>query len=360
MELENEVSKKLVTINSNKSTTVGGVEGLIRLLQKISYNSRLIELYGSVRSREVYPENKEIDYIDYSVKGYSGLFGKLVLKVNQIKKIKSYNPGNGDIVVLFHPNDLIYMPLSTLTSSRIILVQTNRFDIFFKPLSKIIMALTKKHIDYVTVYTEKDKTFLTEMYPDLSKRTKVIPRGCRIQSSETVRTCSKKLVTVARIDEDQKDFTAMLDIFSRLPKGYSLDIYGGGSAEEIASLQEKVGKVPGVQFKGEVSDDLPKVLQQYSVFLMTSRYEGFGQTLIEARSQGLPIVVLDNFDALSFIVENGFNGFAIQNNDRHEFSRKILELCENEPIYMNMTRNALSKAQETNLELVNSLWKEIL
>ena len=351
---------KLLIVSSNKSTTAGGVESLIRSLHSLATDYDLIELYCKVGSKEIYQENKRTAYVDYSVKRWSNFFGKLSLKANQIRKIKFCNIGNNDIVFLFHPNDLLYMPASTLKSSKIILVQTNRFDIFFKPFSKIIMALVKKYINYVTVYTEKDKAVLTEMYPDLGKKIKVIPRGCRIQSSETVRTCSKKLVTVARIDEDQKDFTAMLDIFSRLPKGYSLDIYGGGSAEEIASLQEKVGKVPGVQFKGEVSDDLPKVLQRYSVFLMTSRYEGFGQTLIEARSQGLPIVVLDNFDALSFIVENGFNGFAIQNNDRHEFSRKILELCENEQIYMNMTRNALSKAQETNLELVNSLWEEIL
>ncbi|MCW7551380.1 glycosyltransferase [Endozoicomonas gorgoniicola] len=351
---------KLITVNSNKSTTIGGVEGLIRFIQSLDIDYKMIELFFSIGTKEVYQENKNIDYIDYSIKNHSGLLSKLGLKINQIRKIKSCSAGDGAVIILFHPNDLLYMPVSILKSSKIILVQTNRFDIFFKPFSKIIMALVKKYINYVTVYTKKDKAVLTEMYPDLGKKIKVIPRGCRIQSCETVRTCSKKLVTVARIDEDQKDFTAMLDIFSRLPKGYSLDIYGGGSAEEIASLQEKVGKVPGVQFKGEVSDDLPKVLQQYSVFLMTSRYEGFGQTLIEARSQGLPIVVFDNFDALSFIVENGFNGFAIQNNDRHEFSRKILELCENEHIYMNMTRNALSKAQETNLDLVNSLWKEIL
>ena len=353
-------NKSIVTVNSNKSTTVGGVESLIRSLQQISTDSDLVELFCKIGTKEIYREKRSVKYIDYSVKKYFFIFNKLLLKLNQIIKIKSLTQPDANTIVFFHPNDLLYTPLSTLKKSTIILVQTNRFDIYFKPLSKLVMLLISKHIDYMTVYTEKDKSVFKTMYPNLKYKTVVIPRGCRIEKSNTLRVCSKKLVTVARIDEEQKDFTAMLDIFSRLPKGYSLDIYGGGSAEEIASLQEKVRNVPGVQFKGEVSDDLPDILQQYSVFLMTSRYEGFGQTLIEARSQGLPIVAFNNFDALSFIVKHGYNGFKISNSDKQEFASKISELCDNNELYNKMSKNALLKAKDTEAAYVKQLWKDIL
>ena len=351
---------KLVTVNSNKSTTVGGVEGLIRSLQTVLADRELVELFCTVGTKEIYPESSRTCYIDYSIKRKNFCFDKIFLKINQIKQFYSNGVSENDIVVLFHPNDLLYMPFTVLKKATIILVQTNRFDIYFKPLSKLIMVLTKKHIDYVTVYTEKDKTILSSLYPDLEAKARVIPRGCRIESSKVARVHSKKLVSVARIDEEQKNFTAMLDIFSSLPDDYSLDIYGGGSDEELRVLKDKINTVPGATFKGEVADNLAEVLQRYSVFLMTSRYEGFGQTLIEARSQGLPIVVFDNFDALSFIVEDGFNGFTVENNNQKKFAEKIIDLCENEALYKEMTQNSLLKAKETESDFVNGLWKDIL
>jgi len=351
---------KMLTVNSNKSTTIGGVEGLIRSLQKINDKVELVELYNSIGTQEIYDDNIEVKYIDYSIiSEYSSLLTKIATKLNQIKSIKSEKMGHEDVILIFHPNDLIYIPLSTLTESKIILVQTNKFEVFFKPFSKIVMLLVSKCIDVVTVYTDIDKRRLIELYPKLKLRIKVIPRGCRIPTSTKYMQCSKKLITIARIDEHQKNFSAMLDVFSMLPSGFTLDIFGGGAENEISQLKKKVKDTPGVCFKGEAVD-IKHVLRQYSVFLMTSRYEGFGQTLIEARSQGLPIIAFDTFDALSWIVLEGYNGYTIKENDNQKFSEKIVELCSNHDKYIGMSKNSLLKSIETDMDLIKEKWKMVL
>lgn len=351
---------KIFTVNSNKSTTIGGVEGLIRSIQKIKKNTELVELYRAVGSKETMSESSFVDYINFAVEdSRSTILNKIKTKLKQLKTLSSRCNNENDIVIVFHPNDILYIPLKVLKKSKIILVQTNKFDKYFEPFSKVIMYFLVRYINYVTVYTDIDKTELIKLYPKLEKRIKVIPRGCRIKTCDVERDCNKKLVSIARIDEQQKNFTGMLEIFSMLPEGYSLDIYGGGAVEEIEGLKERIDQCSGVTFKGELSDVAP-VLREYNLFLMTSHYEGFGQTLIEARSQGLPIVAYNTFDALQWIVIDDFNGYKVEKDNKNKFVESIINVCENVKHYEQLSKNALAKSVETDMKHVESLWCEIL
>ncbi|MDA0148907.1 glycosyltransferase [Vibrio sp. LaRot3] len=341
---------KLVTINPQKSTTMGGVETLIRSLHGL-FQCENYELYEHAPSNEHYPESAHINYIQY------GQQGKLASKLNQISSVRKLQLSAQDVVILFHPNDLLYLPSEVQKRAKIVLVQTNKFSVFFKPFSKLIMTLLHRKIDVFTVYTEQDKHALSSLFPKLSRKIKVIPRGCKLDTAMTHKQVSKKLVTIARIDEGQKNFSAMMEVMTRLPADYQLDIYGDGSEQELSALKQRVNQLNNVTFQGATSD-VAATLKDYSVFLMTSRYEGFGQTLIEARSQGLPIVAYHTFDALSWIVEEGVNGYKVADGDSDQFAQRIVQLCENEQLYSLLSAKALDKAQETESSVVDRLWQE--
>ncbi|EGU43436.1 glycosyl transferase group 1 [Vibrio ichthyoenteri ATCC 700023] len=343
---------KLVTINPQKSTTMGGVETLIRSLHNL-FHGENYELFQFDPTKEHYAESAHVRYSKY------GSGNKISAKLSQISAVKELQLGSDDIVVLFHPNDLLYLPRSTLNNAKVVLVQTNKFSVFFKPLSKLIMTLLQSKIDLFTVYTDQDKFALASLFPRLDGRVSVIPRGCKLMRATSTQSVSKKLVTIARIDEGQKNFSAMLEIVARLPEGYSLDIYGDGSESEVASLIELVASQDNVHFRGPTSD-VAATLKNYAMFIMTSRYEGFGQTLIEARSQGLPIVAYQTFDALPWIVEDGLNGYRVAQGDSTQFAERIVQICGDEVRYHTLSKNALNKAKETELEVVNRLWQEAI
>src|SRR5690606_32264812 len=136
---------------------------------------------------------------------------------------------------------------------------------------------------------------------------------------------SRRLVTITRISEQQKNLSGMIEVMDLMPKGYTLDIYGGGTSEEVRYLEEMIKERSNsnVRFCG-VARDVESVLKEYSVFLMTSHYEGFGQTIIEARSQGLPVIAYNTFDAASWVIKNGETGFLIQPYDKYSFKKAIL------------------------------------
>lgn len=341
---------KLVTINPQKSTTMGGVETLIRSLHSL-FACENYELYQLEPKKEHYAESSDVVYSQY------GCGNKIAAKVSQIEAVRKLQLCADDVVVLFHPNDLLYLPRQVLKNSKVVLVQTNKFSVFFKPFSKFIMRLLQSKIDLFTVYTDKDKQALSTLFPRLAQKVKVIPRGCKLTTANAPQQLSTKLVTIARIDEGQKNFSAMIDVIAQLPAEYSLDIYGDGSESEVTALTELVADIDNVNFKGPTSD-VANTLQDYALFIMTSRYEGFGQTLIEARSQGLPIVAYQTFDALPWIVEDGVNGHRVAEGDEKQFAQRIMQICSDDEAYNRLSRHALSKAKETELDVVNQLWQE--
>ena len=74
------------------------------------------------------------------------------------------------------------------------------------------------------------------------------------------------------------------------------------------------------------------------LFLLTSNYEGLPMTIIEAMSQGLPIVSSD-VGGIKEIVKNGENGFAVP-NQAEIFVEKICYILENESVYSKMSKES--------------------
>lgn len=351
---------KLVTINPQKSTTMGGVETLIRSLHSLFecknlelFECKNYELFEHLPSTEHYSESGYVKYLHY------GKQSKYKTKLNQVNRIKELNLTSQDVVVLFHPNDLLYLPRKVRENSKVVLVQTNKFDVYFKPFSKLLMSFLHQYIDVFSVYTEQDKKALLALFPKFQHKVKIIPRGCKIETAVNQPKLSKKLVTVARIDEGQKNFTGMVDVLTRLPEAYSLDIYGDGTSEELDRLRELIANNDKITFKGS-TNDVASVLRDYALFIMTSHYEGFGQTLIEARSQGLPVVVFNTFDALPWIVEDGVNGYKVEVGNCALFADRIVEICENDVLFNQLSSNSLDKAKETEISVVNRLWQEAI
>ncbi|WP_417760627.1 glycosyltransferase [Shewanella sp.] len=348
----------MITINTHISTSLGGIETLIRELQ-IQYlgsERKIKELFKYDGADEVYQKSTSVDYIEYGFYKGNSVF-KVVSALNLKNALRKQKPV-GEDVFLFHPTDLLYIPVSVLDNNNVIMVQTNRFDIIFTKFGKLAMSLRGKYIKHFTVYTAYDREHLAQLYPELSNKISIIPRGCKIEKAHNIPPISKKILMVCRIEEKQKNFKAAVEVFKHLPDDYRLDIYGTGDAVEIAELTKLISSDSRISYKG-ATDKVEEVYRQYSLFLMTSKYEGFGQTLIEARSQGLPIVLFDTFPAAKWIVRNSENGYLISPYNTQDMALKIRTILESPEIYHAFCHGALLLADETTKHTVNERWKEL-
>lgn len=102
--------------------------------------------------------------------------------------------------------------------------------------------------------------------------------------------------TVARLDDFQKDHKTMFEafsIFSKKHPEYILDVYGDGPDKENYLKQiHDAGMDEKIVLHGKVSNPLEKILQS-KIFLLTSRFEGMPNALMEAMSIGMPCVSTD-------------------------------------------------------------------
>ena len=128
---------------------------------------------------------------------------------------------------------------------------------------------------------------------------------------------SKKIISVGRLTY-QKNFQAAVKVAAAvLPKfpDWQWDVYGQGEdLEELIKLTKEAGIDGQMHFKGQVTD-LYQRYKQYSIMVMTSRYEGFPMTLLEGLGNGLPLVSFDIPTGPSEIINNGNNGYLVDEDD---------------------------------------------
>jgi len=157
---------------------------------------------------------------------------------------------------------------------------------------------------------------------------------------------SKKLLSVGRLSY-QKNFEALIDIARDLlidDPMWTWDIYGEGELrDELQSKINKYGLEKQVQLKGQVHD-LYRLYGDYSMLVMTSRYEGFPMSLLEGLANGLPLISFDVLTGPNEIIINGENGYLIEafdlkmmasvidklindSNKRYVLSQKGKEMC---------------------------------
>ena len=129
----------------------------------------------------------------------------------------------------------------------------------------------------------------------------------------------------------QKDFATLIDAFAlvhqRQPDTRLLIL---GEGEEQQALQEKIGAL-GLADVARLAGFLPNpfpVFSAASVFVLSSRWEGFGNVLVEALACGTPVVSTDCPFGPAEILEDGKYGALAPVGDAEGLARAILETLD--------------------------------
>jgi glycosyltransferase involved in cell wall biosynthesis len=105
----------------------------------------------------------------------------------------------------------------------------------------------------------------------------------------------------------QKDHATLIRAFASLPESLNakLTILGeGGLRAELEALVQQLGLQNRVAMPGFVVDTYPWY-RTADLFVLSSRWEGFGNVIVEALECGLPVVSTDCQSGPAEILENG-------------------------------------------------------
>ena len=148
-----------------------------------------------------------------------------------------------------------------------------------------------------------------------------------------------KIISIGRLVRNHKRPHLLLQAFAKLAKDFpqwNVELWG---AEDRAKYTKELKKIISdnnlekrVFLKG-TTNNVTAVLQQGDIFVFPSAYEGFGLTLAEAMSVGLPGIGYKNCVAVNEIIKDGENGFLVEPNSQEsvvETMKRILQLSDDE------------------------------
>ena len=150
---------------------------------------------------------------------------------------------------------------------------------------------------------------------------------------------------------DQKNYALLVRAVAALPSQtrsrVTVRIAGDGSESDIEGLKtliEEKNLVDVIRLLGH-RDDIPALLAESQLFLMSSAYEGMPIALLEAVVSGLPCVVTD-VGGCREIIESCQNGITVKAEDTQGFADAIEDIVGDPTRFAEYSSNALSNSSQ--------------
>jgi len=201
----------------------------------------------------------------------------------------------------------------------------NSYEALFGTGSLYIGPELRKHYEY---QLQKLDTTVVLCHDDAQKYhfpTQVIYNPLTLTPGEPSKGNSKKFLAVGRFSRRHKGFDLLIDafhLFAQNDKEWTLDIVGNGPEEELYRR-----KIAEYHLESRVrlhpfTTDIQRYYSEAQVYVLSSRWEGFGLVLVEAMAHGLPVVSSDLPTSKEIM---GDFGLYFENGNIEELADRLLE-----------------------------------
>jgi glycosyltransferase involved in cell wall biosynthesis len=188
-----------------------------------------------------------------------------------------------------------------------------------------------------------------------------------ISSPKTINLEKITLIFVGRFAKEKNPHIPILIVKTLKEKGYNVNLSLVGDGELKANMEEliqKLGLNKNVKMFGWIKDrrKLFEILKESDIIVFTSKPgEGLGLTILEAMSQGLPVIAT-KCGGPEEVIEDGINGYLVDySTDEdivNQFVDKIEFLIKNSGVYEQISKNNLEKAKEWTMQKFSKIQRE--
>ncbi|GKU84892.1 glycosyltransferase [Niallia sp. NCCP-28] len=247
-----------------------------------------------------------------------------------------------------------------LPNIKIVAWQHNDFDVYTKQYFKEILndyVNGLKLADLVVCLTAAD----IDKFKQLNSNTCNIYNPLTISDTKVSKLENKNIVFVGRLRIKQKGLDYLIEIAKKLEDDWVITVAGDGEDRKqflnkirTNNLQDKI------KLKGPLkSKELLELYYSGSIFISTSRWEGFGLVITEAMACGLPIISFNNLGP-NEILKNGEYGILIDNYNIDIFISNLKELIKNKSERELLQKKSLERAEAFNIKVILEEWNSKL
>jgi glycosyltransferase involved in cell wall biosynthesis len=223
-------------------------------------------------------------------------------------------------------------------------------------ITKILERVCLKNSDLIIAATERLKDDAYRAASDPSKKIIVVSNWFddllfKPSQKKTLNKASVSLISVGRLDNG-KNHILLLESVKKMSETAVVNVLIIGSGEEKDNLLNYSNR-NNIRLKiidSVPNPEIPKFLRCADIFLITSKYEGQPQAVIEALSCGLPVIGT-KVRGIKDVVRHSHNGLLCSENPM-EIAKAIGLLINDDELYARLRSNSAKSVQNFSFEKV--------
>lgn len=373
--IKNDINKSLFE-KSNKSKIMFGCfgkwddrGGLNRVVANIANglsNYFTVYIITSGNINVGYELNSNIKIINLEFTRFDKVFIKKIYDLIKILNIDVYiNPYNCLNIFI----DL----MSYLKEKNVKVIAWNH-EYYFLPYlnsaySSVIANRNKvfSHLDLVMWLTSASNVVYGQLYNNSIVMPNAMTINHRLNRSDF---SDNSIIGIGRFDDPRKcaeDFIILakklkdrnIKVKIKLYGNYDLSLIGEKTKIELSELLKdyKLNK-DDIEFMGFVKD-IEKIYKKSKLHIILSYHEGFGLTIIESASYGIPTIAYNDSGFEDMIINNK-NGFLIERNNFDDLVEKIIKIYNDNKLFEKLSNNAQEYSKKYTYSNIIDNWKNII
>ena len=226
------------------------------------------------------------------------------------------------------------------------------------PLADRVIIQTNKGLDWLRLHIPKAHGMVVPNYtpyPLQASEPKLSP-------TDWLRPHRKLLLAAGRLSE-QKGFDQLLQAFSKLLPAHpdwDLVILGQGDlADDLDSQVQSLGLAGRVHLPGRAGN-IGDWYVYADLYVMSSRFEGFPNSLCEAMTHGCAVVSYDCDTGPSDIIRHEVDGLLVPADDIASLAAALQRVMSDDRLRHQMAERAIEVRERFSPEKITGIWEQLI
>ena len=213
-----------------------------------------------------------------------------------------------------------------------------------------------RNCNCIVTLTKQDVPF----WEPFSRRTVVIPNMLTIRPKRVKNYAVKRVISAGRY-MSEKGFDRLLEVWYNIDskfQDWQLYIFGNGDRHTYQAIVDKYEMNDRVHLM-PATTDIASEFSNSSLYVMSSRYEGFGLVLAEAMMCGLPCIAFDCPYGPREIIKNGDDGFLVKDGNIPEMIQMMEYLMSQDQLRQTLGQRAILNIARYQPEFIMPRWFQL-